>query len=357
MKAPRSLHVPQNNIKAALSVGRLFFTTSINYAESYGTKLLRGFMAAGTCAISFLAGGVAQADITEVLAKFNNAQDPQVLVASHRCGYKDTGLPENSLAAIARTIANGGDIIETDFRMTSDGQLVVMHDSTLNRTTNGTGLVSSRTLAYIKGLVLKAPSGALTTEQVPTCAEVMAQAKGKVMVNFDKIDVTDPAQLAAAMKVLRDTGTVDHAIFKGPQSINAVKAAFSLYPEKLIFQPVVENSTKETVIALLESMVNQGIDPAAIELIFASDKTTMLTPEVIAYARQTDTRIWINSLWDSLDGGHSDNKAIHGNTDGSWGWLIDHGTGIIQTDQTDALMAYLIQTGRRDQLKKGAPAK
>jgi len=288
----------------------------------------------------------AGASIGEILERFHDAEDPHVLVAAHRGGYLSANgaiLPENSLLAIARSIDRGTEILEIDLRSTSDGHLVIMHDSTVTRTTNGSGAVSSMTLAQIKALRLRSPDGTITTQQVPTFAEMMAMVKGKAMVNLDKLDVTDPASMAAAMQVLRDTGTVNHALFKGSAPAASVKAALATYPEQIHYMPVLTDTTSATVVATLDAL-----RPPAVELIFASSTTTMLRPEVIAKAKETSTRIWINSLWSSLNGGHHDDLAIAGDTNGSWGWILGKGATIVQTDYTSELAGYLHRLGKRD---------
>lgn len=70
------------------------------------------------------------------------------LVIAHRGG---AGLwPENTLYAFERAAASGADVIETDVHVTKDGELVVLHDEDVGRTTDGTGAVGSMTLAELK---------------------------------------------------------------------------------------------------------------------------------------------------------------------------------------------------------------
>jgi len=79
--------------------------------------------------------------------------------------------PENTLAAFRNAIEIGADRLEMDVQMTKDGELVVIHDETVDRTTNGTGHVANLTLAEIR--TLDAGNG----EKIPTFAEVIALAK------------------------------------------------------------------------------------------------------------------------------------------------------------------------------------
>ena len=70
---------------------------------------------------------------------------PGIRVVAHRGGAL-LGPPENTIPAIEKAIEVGADLIEIDIRQTSDGHLVLMHDATVNRTTNGSGPVSAMTL-------------------------------------------------------------------------------------------------------------------------------------------------------------------------------------------------------------------
>lgn len=95
-----------------------------------------------------------------------------IYVAAHR-GWSSL-YPENTLLAFKKAIAIGVDQIETDVRLTRDGELVCIHDSTVDRTTNGTGKVSDLTLAELKALDAGAWKGeSFAGERIPTFIEFM----------------------------------------------------------------------------------------------------------------------------------------------------------------------------------------
>ena len=98
-----------------------------------------------------------------------------IWVAAHRADY--VFAPENSIQALENAIYFGADLIETDVRLTKDGHVVMMHDYTVDRMTNGTGRVSDLTLAEIKKLYLKTNWGGSTQFQVPTLEEFIQVAK------------------------------------------------------------------------------------------------------------------------------------------------------------------------------------
>jgi glycerophosphoryl diester phosphodiesterase len=126
-----------------------------------------------------------------VIAGSADAQDkPATLLAAHRGG--SLLWPENSLLAFRNAIALGADFIEFDVHLSKDGEVVVIHDPTLERTTMGTGPVKDRTVAELKALRLKDRTGAVTGETVPTLDEVVAvaaQGKRRMLLEI-KVDAT-----------------------------------------------------------------------------------------------------------------------------------------------------------------------
>ena len=72
---------------------------------------------------------------------------PRPVLLAHRGGALEADVPENSLPALRYAVSRGADILEFDLHATSDGVLVLMHDDTLDRTTNGKGLADDFTLA------------------------------------------------------------------------------------------------------------------------------------------------------------------------------------------------------------------
>lgn len=126
--------------------------------------------------------------------------------------------PENTLASFASAIEIGVDVIECDVHLTTDGRLAVIHDHTLERTTNGTGLVGARSMADLKQL--DAGGG----ERIPELVEVLELARGKVgvAVEVKNLPVKYPGieeKLVEALRqarMSRDSAAVsfDHRVVK-----------------------------------------------------------------------------------------------------------------------------------------------
>ena len=129
------------------------------------------------------------ADAKELQAymKWHPARVP--LISAHRGGPMKT-FPENALETFENTLNYGPCLIECDVRLTKDAHLVMMHDSTLDRTTTGKGKVSAYTLAQIKQLFLKDINNRITRYRIPTLGETLQWARGRAILTIDvKSDV------------------------------------------------------------------------------------------------------------------------------------------------------------------------
>lgn len=110
------------------------------------------------------------------------------LLSAHRGGAGE-GWPENCLATFEHTIRHAWSMLEIDLRYTRDGVLVLNHDPTLERTTNGKGRVADYTLAELRQFRLKDRRGNLTDHSIPTLDEVMRWARGRTILVLDKKEV------------------------------------------------------------------------------------------------------------------------------------------------------------------------
>lgn len=258
----------------------------------------------------------------------------KILVAAHRGDWRNE--PENSLRGFLSATALGVDIVELDLKMTKDSQLVIMHDNTINRTTDGKGKPEEYTLAEIKKFKLKNGMGRPSAfNEIPTFKEVMNALKGKpVKVNLDK----SYPYWNEAYQVLQQTGTLKQAIFKSEMPYDSLKQRYPNLIGKIVYMPVVmldKPDAKAWIDKYLSSM-----KVYAFELVFAKDTSAILKDN--SFIRKTGTKVWINSLWASLNGGHDDDTAVElGNTKDSWGWIINHNATIIQTDRPKQLLEFL----------------
>ena len=149
--------------------------------------------------------------LTEVARRFKTGECNEVWVMAHRANTSDKSIPENSISAVKAAIAAGAKVVETDTRLTADGQIVICHDESISRTTTGTGNITNLTLEKIRSYKLKDRNGKATSEVMPTLAEFLEAARGKVYVNLDYSPRT--ASTAQVMAVVQELGMMEQVLF------------------------------------------------------------------------------------------------------------------------------------------------
>lgn len=266
----------------------------------------------------------------------NCLETDEILVVSHRADWRNA--PENSIQAIQNCINMGVDMIEIDLKRTKDGHLILMHDKTLNRTTTGQGLPEEYTLEEIKKLYLKGGHGQKTRHKIPTFEEVMMVCKGKIMVNIDK----GYDYFKDAYAILEKTGTINQCVMKSSNAYEKVKVENGEVLNKMVFMPVVQLH-KEGAEKIIDDYIAE-LHPKAFELVFDNDSPEVL--RLIKKVKDSGSKIFINSLWPELCGGHDDDRAVElGEPEESWGWIINQGAKFIQTDRPAILLQYLKEKG------------
>ncbi len=201
----------------------------------------------------------------------------------HVCGHRGHSIaaPENTLAALRANHAAGGTTAEIDTVLTADGEIVVIHDLTVDRTTDGSGVVADMTLDQVRALDAGAWFGPdFAGERVPTLAEAIALARalgmGLEVEVKEKRDLPryaealaavldDPADRAAVMLIsfdhahLRDlkrlipglkTGGICHARYGDPVGIARAATLDELCIDLAAFHPDDAKSLHESGIAI-----------------------------------------------------------------------------------------------------------
>jgi glycerophosphoryl diester phosphodiesterase len=151
------------------------------------------------------------------------------VVAAHR-GGPSPGYAENSIEAMAHVASQVPALHEIDIARTRDNVLVLMHDDTLDRTTNGSGDVRAHTLAQIKALRLKDNNGKVLTHQVPTLREALDWAAGKVIL---ELDVKRGVSYEDVVAEVRAAGAMARVVFI-TYSTDAAVRVHQLAPEMML---------------------------------------------------------------------------------------------------------------------------
>jgi len=260
-----------------------------------------------------------------------------VQVVSHRGDWRNYA--DNSLEGIESCIQMGVDMVEIDVSQTKDGHLILMHDKDIDRTTNKKGLVSDFTLEEIQQMYLRNGLGRVTEFKIPTLRDAMLLSKGRIKVNLDKAD----KYFADVYKILEETETLDQTIIKSDKPYEQLKVKHGENLDKMIFMPVVilkDSTTFESVLPALKEQYPYY------EIVFEEENKELLL-KIKEYLKDSSSIIWINSLWPSLCGGYSDDRALK-DPDNTWGYLINElGAGILQTDRPQYMLEYLREKGLR----------
>jgi glycerophosphoryl diester phosphodiesterase len=154
--------------------------------------------------------------------------EPPALVAAHRGGAALWA--ENSLLAFRNAIALGVDALEFDLHMTADGEIVVLHDPTLERTTTGRGAVRDLKWADLAAVKLRGPDGTAGEERIATFAAVLdlAASTGVELMPEIKVDANRQRYDGIEEKVLallRSRGLLERATVQAfqPETIGRLR--------------------------------------------------------------------------------------------------------------------------------------
>ena len=172
---------------------------------SFSKKILLS----GTMIFVFLTANFAQSTLHVIKVKkpkdthefFRYTGKDIPIISGHRGGIVK-GFPENSIEAFENTLKHTPAFFEIDPRLTKDGVIVLMHDATIDRTTNGTGKLSDYTWAETQQFRLKDIEGTVTDYRIPTLEAVIEWARGKTILNLDIKDVP-PEMYVALIKRLK----------------------------------------------------------------------------------------------------------------------------------------------------------
>ena len=311
----------------------------------FSSATLRLMLATVVSAMAF-AVSAAPTRAEKIRAKLDSKDRDYVFVVMHRGDWRNA--PENSVDAILGSIKKGADVVELDVAITKDGEYVLVHDDHIGRISNGKGKVKDLTLEEIRKFRLKGPGGKITDYKILTLKEAFDLTRGKILVNLDKFP-RDPKGIAEFVK---KQGMEKEVILKGSFSPAKLKKAmgssFDLITDGTLFYMPIVWVNRGDAMKIYNSWQSEPKCPSAYELCIAKETPVEVLERLKAVQKDGGPRIWINTLWDSLCAGHTDERGFKGDPDGSWGWALENGATMIQTDRPVDLLKYLSEKGRRN---------
>ena len=279
----------------------------------------------------------------KILAEINDPNSKYVVVISHRGDWRN--YPENSIPAIESVIRMGADMMELDVKMTKDSVLVLMHDRTVDRMTNGKGPVSSYTYDSLKTLRMRRPHNITTDSiRVPSLREALLCCKDKILVNVDHAY----PYYKQIVELTEELGVTGQVLMKGKSSVDKVAEDMSKHENNLLYMPIIDINTQKGQ-KLFAEYQEKNVVPLAYEVCWQYP-----APEVddcISTIIKTGSKVWVNTLWSTLCGGHGndDDAAVKAADPAEvYGQYVEMGASMIQTDRPALLLDYLRSIGRHD---------
>ncbi|WP_247749338.1 glycerophosphodiester phosphodiesterase family protein [Rhizobium sp. L245/93] len=271
-------------------------------------------------------------DVLEMTTRSN----PAILTIAHRGVWKSTA--ENSLASIRAAIALGVEMVEIDAQSSADGVLVVIHDETLDRTTTATGKVGNMPFSSLRRAMLRAGAGGAhataTDECVPTLAEMLEEARGRIAINIDTKFIRD---LPLVMNTVLRLGMERQVLVKTDIDPTADRFAlidqdwFGRIPHMPMFQVRPNGKFAEDLRRI------ERLRAPMIEVKFSAIADLAAGREEL---ERQNIRLWINTLDVSHCLAYNDTRALSEPSQ-VWGALKEAGVGAIQTDEVEAFKAWL----------------
>ena len=279
----------------------------------------------------------------KILAEINDPNSEYVVVISHRGDWRN--YPENSIPAIESIIRMGVDMMELDVKMTKDSVLILMHDKTIDRMTNGKGKVSDITYDSLMTFKMKRAHNVVTdTIKVPTLREALLCCKDRILVNVDHAY----PYYKEIVELTEELGVTGQVLMKGKSGLDKVNEDMAKHEHNLLYMPIIDiNKPKGQ--ALFAEYQERGVVPMAYEICWQYPGEEI--DQCIAAVRESGAKLWVNTIWASLCGGYgNDDDAALAAADPAdvYAQYIEKGFTMIQTDRPELLISYLRSIGRHD---------
>ncbi|RNC64180.1 glycerophosphodiester phosphodiesterase family protein [Proteiniphilum sp. X52] len=300
---------------------------------------MRKFLLFVFCCFCCDMGFAGQSDIVKAIKDRENKD--YVWIAGHRCDWIYS--VENSTDALKNAIRIGVDIAETDVRLTKDGKIIMMHDATIDRTTEGKGVIIDMTLDEIRQYHMRSINyGGKTDLLVPTLEEFIDIAKGKILLYLDKAGYEIPGKpegymVQQVLKVLEKKNALEESIFVLEWPYEKAKRIFGDKLEKVIFCPAISDRIPN---------INEYVDDWIAKYNPVLYQFRMKTLDTDVYKQLpkvlgVGAKPFVAATWPEHTANHDDQISIFDKPSKGWGWLLEQGFRVLETNYPHDLLRYL----------------
>lgn len=256
------------------------------------------------------------------------------LFAAHR-GICGANIPCNTMAAYKIALAQGADIVEIDVAKSKDGKFFVFHPHMEPVFLKSKKYIANMTAEEVSSLQLYNQDGVRTHYQVPTLQEALKFLKNKAYINVDKF-WTDVEGISAEIRKAGVEKQVIVKTFTDEKSLSAVEK----YASDFMFMPLVNGVDEVT-----ENLIERGINVIGTEVLFSKETDEVCSDEYIRKMHEKGLLVWMNAIVYNelavISAYHTDDISLTDSPDKGWGWLIDKGADVIQTDWLLMLKEYI----------------
>ncbi len=261
-----------------------------------------------------------------------------VQVVAHR-GAAGSNIPCNTIPAFDIALKGGASILEMDLFKSTDGKIFIFHTGKepyqLNKNIDLTKLDSEE----IKKLRLINVDFYPTQWGINSFDDVLEHFKGRCILNLDRIGDCIPD----VIKAVERHNMKDQVLLKHAPIPSVLKIIEDVAPDYMFMPIYMEEDNASEII---EKM---NINYIGAELVFKTEESPVIQPEYIESMKRRGKTLWGNAVLYNykipLSAGHTDDVSMIDDPDKGWGWLVDHGFDIIQTDWTYQCCKYLKDRG------------
>jgi len=265
----------------------------------------------------------------------------RTLITAHR-GITGGNIPGNTLAAFDAALLQGADMIELDVSNSIDGELFVFHPG-MEHVFLGMAdkLLSDIPASEIRKLSFLNGDATATQFGINTFDEALEHLKGRCYINVDKFW----NNVDAIVKAIRRHNMMDQILVKTG-------------PNEDVYRYLEENAPDVNYMVILrdhddqsEQLLRRKLHYVGAEVLFKTEDSEFATREYIDRMHKAGLLVWVNAIVYNhktvLTAGHNDDISVVGRMDEGWGWLLDKGYDILQTDWPMMLKQYISQRKAR----------
>lgn len=260
-------------------------------------------------------------------------QDKKVLIAAHR-GTWGGNIIQNTIGAYETSLLSGAHIIEVDVVQSTDGDFFAFHTGQEPGLLRIEKNLKEMTTAEIEACKFTNCTQEFVSEKINRLDDILEHFKNRCLINIDR----SWWFWEDTIKLLKRHNMPDQIILKSAPEKELLRVLQNIGAE-LMYMPIIRREGQ------LETAKNYAVNLIGTEIIFNTEESPLVTNSFIDNLHNEGLLAWANAITlddtTYLSAGHDDNTSILQNMDKGWGWIIDKGFDIIQTDWPLHLSQYI----------------